>query len=750
MKLLRIILLAFCSAITCISASGQVLQSDSLALVALYNATNGPSWTNRSGWLTGPVSTWYGITVTSNRVTQIILGDVDNAPPQTGNNLTGTIPSQLGNLDQLQFLSLAGNNLSGSIPTELGNLVNCEFLYLFANNLTGAIPTQLGNMTNLVYLYLDENELSGTIPVSLGGLADLEILSLAKNNLTGSIPTELGNLSKLRHLWLYENQLTGDIPASLGNLKQLGELQLHLNQLTGAIPPELGSSTGLTHIFFGENKLSGQIPATLGNLPQLFALELQGNELTGSIPASLGQISSLHYMYLARNQLSGAIPAELGNLSNLEHLVLHINQLTGNIPSSLGNLTNLTRLDLAANQLSGSIPTSLGNLVNLTYLDLAPNNLSGPIPAQLGNLVKLQTLWINDNAFTGSIPSSFANFGNLNEFFLLSNELDQLPDFSDLPITTLDARNNYFTFEDLEPNIGIPDFRYSPQKNIRGGRTRVIAPGQRFEESFTVGGSANQYQWFKDGNPLASTNSNTIIIPAVTENDAGTYTLRATSPLVPNLTLTSEPIVLIVSAGAADIEVKRNGTVQPDGATLTFASAGIGSEDIRELVITNTGDAPLVIDDIIVTGDFTLVDEIPDPIAPGASITVHIAFSPSVTGKRSGTFTILSNGSTPSYVMNLEGEGAIDLVVYNVVTPRQNDKHDHLVIENITWFPENRVSIYDRWGNRIFDRAGYDNNDIKFAGTSDDGVDVPEGTYYFVIDKGNGEKRTTGFFLLRR
>ena len=37
-------------------------------LVALYNATDGPNWTNNTNWLTGPVSTWFGVTVTGDNV----------------------------------------------------------------------------------------------------------------------------------------------------------------------------------------------------------------------------------------------------------------------------------------------------------------------------------------------------------------------------------------------------------------------------------------------------------------------------------------------------------------------------------------------------------------------------------------------------------------------------------------------------------------------------------------------------------
>ncbi|MBX2922196.1 MAG: hypothetical protein KF746_08395 [Chitinophagaceae bacterium] len=40
----------------------QVNVQDSLALVDLYNSTDGPDWVQNANWLAGPVSTWHGVT----------------------------------------------------------------------------------------------------------------------------------------------------------------------------------------------------------------------------------------------------------------------------------------------------------------------------------------------------------------------------------------------------------------------------------------------------------------------------------------------------------------------------------------------------------------------------------------------------------------------------------------------------------------------------------------------------------------
>lgn len=99
------------------------MAQDSLALVALYNATNGPNWANKTNWLTGPVSTWQSITVTAGRVTQINLAS---------NGLSGTLPAELGNLTNLISLYLNTNQLTGSIPAELGQLASLQQLYLYS------------------------------------------------------------------------------------------------------------------------------------------------------------------------------------------------------------------------------------------------------------------------------------------------------------------------------------------------------------------------------------------------------------------------------------------------------------------------------------------------------------------------------------------------------------------------------------------------------------------------------------------
>ena len=394
---------------------------DRAALVALYNATDGPNWVNDENWLTdAPLGEWYGVeTDASGRVFRLDLsGNDDNWPEVIPHGLSGQIPSELGNLSGLTRLDLAFNDLTGPIPPQLGNLANLYELVFDGNDFTGSIPPELGNLANLAVLALRRNHLTGAIPPELGNLANLGSLKLSSNSLTGPIPPELGGLSRLGSLLLGFNDLTGPIPPQLGNLANLYELVLDGNDLTGSIPPELGNLTNVGILSLWDTGLSGSIPPELGNLTNVWYLRLLNNDLSGPIPPELGDMANLSLLRLDWNDLTGPIPPELGKLEDLIELVLSHNRLTGPIPPRLGSLANLEHLNLGANRLTGPIPPELGSLTNLESLSLAFNRLTGPVPTELGNLAALTNLALNGNNVTGEFPAFLLRLPRLHGLFL--------------------------------------------------------------------------------------------------------------------------------------------------------------------------------------------------------------------------------------------------------------------------------------------------------------------------------------------
>ena len=149
----------------------------------------------------------------------------------------------------------------------MGN-TNLSQLYLWGNELTGAIPSELGNLTNLTVLRLQLNQLTGTIPSELGKLTKLDELYLGGNRLSGTIPSELGRLFYLTGLALWGNELNGTIPSELGKLTNLTALSLTDNKLSGTIPSELGKLTSLELLYLSGNQLSGCVPEIWRNIEE--------------------------------------------------------------------------------------------------------------------------------------------------------------------------------------------------------------------------------------------------------------------------------------------------------------------------------------------------------------------------------------------------------------------------------------------------------------------------------------------------
>ena len=398
-------------------------ESERNALVSLYNNTAGPAWMHRDRWLfsAGTECTWYGVTCNPGKshITGVNL---------YGNNLYGTIPSEIASLPSLTSLNLSGNTLIGNLPNELTNLTNLKQLILYNNRLTGSIPSQIGNLTKLQVLNLTNNTLSGIIPASLGNCLSLTDLRLSNNRFTGGIIPEIGNLALLQYLYLDKNQFAGSIPAVLGNLRLLSELSLSTNQLEGVIPLELGNLTRMTFLDASKNQLIGGIPRTIGSMTLLQVLDLHENSLNERIPSFIGGLSNLTRLDLSDNDINEAIPPEIGNLRNLVYLHLSSNQLSGSIPQELGNLTNLLELHLDRNGLTGSIPASLGNLAVLTSFQAYKNGLTGSIPAELAGMLQLVDLDLGQNQLSGTLPVDIFKLSKLFSLYLDSNQLSgELP-----------------------------------------------------------------------------------------------------------------------------------------------------------------------------------------------------------------------------------------------------------------------------------------------------------------------------------
>ncbi|WVZ69829.1 hypothetical protein U9M48_018555 [Paspalum notatum var. saurae] len=344
----------------------------------------------------------------------LIVGPIPKLPDNlfyldlSGNNLSGTLPSDIG-APMLQTLILFKNSISGTIPCSLLQLQQLKFLDLSENLLNGTLPNCLnGSQTsNITLLNLNNNNLSGTFPLFLRRTKELKYLDLAYNKFSGSLPSWIGkNLSDLSFLRLRSNMFSGNIPIQITRMKELQYLDLACNNFTGNIPWSLGNLRAMAHtpnnssalfyiIDFGYVGVFMYRPVQFDSLlvitkgqqlefsrgiAYMVNIDLSSNSLTGQIPKEIGQLIALRNLNLSWNHLSSSIPSSIGELQALESFDLSHNELSGEIPASLSALTSLVRLNLSYNDLTGKIPSGnqLRTLENQASIYIGNPGLCGP------------------------------------------------------------------------------------------------------------------------------------------------------------------------------------------------------------------------------------------------------------------------------------------------------------------------------------------------------------------------------------
>lgn len=105
------------------------------------------------------------------------------------NRMHGTIPSAIGELQNLIALDIRGNLLSGMIPETIGKLSHISELWLSDNKLSGRIPSAMQDLQSLRYLFLDSNTFTQIHTDAFSGLR-LKMLDLGNQSMSLS-PLEL-------------------------------------------------------------------------------------------------------------------------------------------------------------------------------------------------------------------------------------------------------------------------------------------------------------------------------------------------------------------------------------------------------------------------------------------------------------------------------------------------------------------------------------------------------------------------------
>jgi Leucine-rich repeat (LRR) protein len=298
-------------------------------LKALYHATGGDSWKERTNWLDNskPICSWHGIkcqggNVDNSTVTEIDLGD---------NNVVGTMPSAIWELPYLTRLDLKENT----------------GLFIGFENIKKAKKLEM--------LYLSDVDIGHVN--GIGGAPALKELHLTSNELTGTFPDELFNLgSTLEQLFIAYNSFSGPLSTKFGRFAKLTDFYAYDNEFTGTIPEEMTKLEKLENFVVAENKLSGTIPDGFSNMPSLKLFSAyrrlkNGPTLTGPLP-SFSNCPQLQGLYLDYNQLSGTIPPNfLASSLSTKLITISHNALTGTVPLTLDAIEGLN-IEMEGNRIA--------------------------------------------------------------------------------------------------------------------------------------------------------------------------------------------------------------------------------------------------------------------------------------------------------------------------------------------------------------------------------------------------------------
>jgi gliding motility-associated-like protein len=128
------------------------------------------------------------------------------------------------------------------------------------------------------------------------------------------------------------------------------------------------------------------------------------------------------------------------------------------------------------------------------------------------------------------------------------------------------------------------------------------------------------------------------------------------------------------------------------------------------------------------------------------SVSNTISVKPAATTQYSVS-ALDANGCPVSDVANAIVDAQCAIKIYNAVTFNGDQSNSKWFIDNIERYPNNKVSIYNRWGTRIASIEGYNNKDQSWPDEARD-KGLPASTYFYVLDLGDGSAKMKGWIEL--
>jgi cysteine-rich repeat protein len=367
----------------CLHSDLTVPMDECRALRDLWTATNGDSWTNSNNrWQTPDVDSWFGID------TQIIDGEEHIVAILLHRN-------ELTSLNDAVIPQTQGNNLHGTLPDSLRELNYLKYIRADHNSLVWSPRDALVTMQEIEVITLANNEFSGVLPVHRGWFSKLTTLDLSSNAFTWSIPESWKSLPDLRVFRVANNDLWGTVQLGTGDWGSVEIVDLSHNQFTGTLDTDRSVQYNLQELLLADNTFWWAVPASRSSLSWLIVLDLTANVLSGPLPTTLSTWTNIEHFLWSGNSFYGDINLLFPQWTSLEELDITGNKFTGRIWSSWSALTELDILLVRNNHLDRTatheaiFPASLAAWL----LNLTSSLIWGQIDTRAPQLISPTVIW---------------------------------------------------------------------------------------------------------------------------------------------------------------------------------------------------------------------------------------------------------------------------------------------------------------------------------------------------------------------
>jgi gliding motility-associated-like protein len=245
------------------------------------------------------------------------------------------------------------------------------------------------------------------------------------------------------------------------------------------------------------------------------------------------------------------------------------------------------------------------------------------------------------------------------------------------------------------------------------------------------------YSGFVNGDNQASLTTQPVLKTAATTTSApGSYPITASGGVSVNYNFNYVAGVLTVTplsiSTLNDLSLSA-GKLSPAFSTGTAAYTTQVENEVEDIRLTLTFDATATAK---VNGTSTRNG------SPSAGIPLNVGYN-TITA----VVTAQDGVTTNTYTVTVyRGESQDAIVGTNILTPNGDGKNDFWIVNDIQLFPNNTVVVYDRGGRTVYTKHGYAND---WGGTFG-GSPLTEGTYYYTVDLGQGQRKFRGYITILR